>query len=94
MVGSIGWNPFFQNSEKTIEANLLHEFDQDFYGSELRLIFCGYIRPERDFESLEALKDAIRHDQQIAWEACQLESCRQIQSDEFLLATGNGACEQ
>ncbi|XLR10682.1 hypothetical protein S83_038620, partial [Arachis hypogaea] len=46
MVMSIGWNPYFDNKEKTIEPWILHKFDEDFYGKELWLIIVGYIRPE------------------------------------------------
>ncbi|PKA61545.1 riboflavin kinase [Apostasia shenzhenica] len=46
MVMSIGWNPYFNNIEKTVEPWLLHEFSEDFYGEDLRLIVVGYIRPE------------------------------------------------
>ncbi|KAF2586365.1 hypothetical protein F2Q70_00034753 [Brassica cretica] len=46
MVMSIGWNPYFNNTEKTIEPWLLHDFTEDFYGEELCLIIVGYIRPE------------------------------------------------
>ncbi|KAL5174799.1 Bifunctional riboflavin kinase/FMN phosphatase [Glycine soja] len=46
MVMSIGWNPYFNNKEKTIEPWLLHDFNEDFYGEELRLVIVGYIRPE------------------------------------------------
>lgn len=72
MVMSIGWNPYFDNTEKTIvsvsqyspfhvqylsilvyskrhrlqEPWLLHDFGEDFYGEELRLVIVGYIRPE------------------------------------------------
>nr|XP_029123026.1 bifunctional riboflavin kinase/FMN phosphatase isoform X3 [Elaeis guineensis] len=46
MVMSIGWNPYFDNTEKTIEPWLLHKFNEDFYGEELRLAIVGYIRPE------------------------------------------------
>ncbi len=31
------------------EPWLLHEFSEDFYGEELRLIVVGYIRPEVSF---------------------------------------------
>ena len=27
----VGWNPFFDNSRKTIEPWLLHDFEEDFY---------------------------------------------------------------
>lgn len=62
MVMSIGWNPFFDNSSKTIEPWLLHEFKEDFYDQELRLTVLGYIRAEANFESLDALIERIHRD--------------------------------
>lgn len=69
MVMSIGWNPYFDNTEKTIEPWLLHDFDEDFYGEELRLVIVGYIRPEANFPSLESLIERIHEDGRIAEEA-------------------------
>ena len=43
---SIGWNPTFHNEKRTVEAYLCHEFDRDFYGASMRLIVCGYVRPQ------------------------------------------------
>lgn len=34
------------------EPHLLHEFEQDFYGEELRLVILAFIRPEANFTSL------------------------------------------
>ena len=63
MVMSVGWNPFFKNERKTVEPHLLHDFrGADFYGEELRLVLCGYMRPERNYASLEALVAAINAD--------------------------------
>ena len=55
--------------EKTVEPHLLHEFKEDFYGAKLKFVICGYLRPEMDFPSLEALIDAIKNDiaQSDAW---------------------------
>ncbi|XP_078173589.1 bifunctional riboflavin kinase/FMN phosphatase-like isoform X1 [Carex rostrata] len=72
MVMSIGWNPYFDNTEKTIEPWLLHEFDEDFYGEELRLAIVGYIRPEANFPSLESLIARIHDDGRIAEKALDL----------------------
>ena len=33
MVMSIGYNPFYNNTDKTAEAWLLHSFSSDFYGT-------------------------------------------------------------
>ncbi|KAL2932058.1 Bifunctional riboflavin kinase/FMN phosphatase [Bienertia sinuspersici] len=46
MVMSIGWNPYFDNAEKTIEPWLLHEFEDDFYGEELRLVVVAKIHED------------------------------------------------
>ncbi|XP_035844690.1 bifunctional riboflavin kinase/FMN phosphatase isoform X2 [Helianthus annuus] len=72
MVMSIGWNPYFDNTEKTIEPWLLHKFDEDFYGEELHLVIVGYIRPEANFPSLESLIAKIHEDGKIAENALEL----------------------
>ncbi|XP_038977361.1 bifunctional riboflavin kinase/FMN phosphatase-like [Phoenix dactylifera] len=72
MVMSIGWNPYFDNTEKTIEPWLLHKFNEDFYGEELHLAIVGYIRPEANFPSLESLIARIQEDGRIAEKALDL----------------------
>jgi riboflavin kinase len=34
------------------EVHILHSFPRDFYGEELGVAILGYIRDERDFQSL------------------------------------------
>lgn len=48
--------------EKTVEPHLIHTFDKDFYGSRLTFVINGYLRPELDFVSLEALVQQIQDD--------------------------------
>jgi riboflavin kinase len=48
---SVGWNPYYKNQFKTVEAYLIHELD-DFYDENLKLNLCGYLRNECDFKSL------------------------------------------
>ncbi|XP_078442242.1 riboflavin kinase/FMN hydrolase [Wolffia australiana] len=72
MVMSVGWNPYFDNTEKTIEPWILHKFDEDFYGEELRLAVVGYIRPEANFSSLESLIARIHEDRRTAERALDL----------------------
>ena len=43
---SVGWNPAYDNKEKTVEAYLCAKFPRDFYGAELRLLVVGYLRPQ------------------------------------------------
>ncbi|KAJ3509269.1 hypothetical protein NLJ89_g5313 [Agrocybe chaxingu] len=51
MVMSLGWNPFYKNEKLTAEIHIIHEFESDFYGYEMRAIVLGYIRPELDYIS-------------------------------------------
>ena len=57
MVMSIGWNPYYKNEKKSMETHILHEFESDFYGSWLRVIVCGYRRPEKNYKSLGGYKE-------------------------------------
>ena len=66
-VSSVGINPFYKDvEEKTVEPHLLHTFEDDFYGADMRLVLCGFLRPEWNFPSLEALIAAIENDISVA----------------------------
>lgn len=84
---SIGWNPVYGNAEKTCEPWILHDFGEgaDFCGSDIRLVICAYIRPEANFDSLQALIDRIHRDAQVAEEALEDERYRHHAKDPFLL---------
>ncbi|GBG25705.1 Riboflavin kinase [Hondaea fermentalgiana] len=69
MVTSIGWNPYFKNDKKTVEPHILHDFKGDFYGKMLSIVVCAKIRPELNFDSMEALVEAIDNDKAIAVKA-------------------------
>ncbi|KAL6990954.1 hypothetical protein U1Q18_009074 [Sarracenia purpurea var. burkii] len=84
MVMSIGWNPYFNNAEKTIEPWLLHDFDEDFYGEDLRLTIVGYIRPEANFPTLESLIERIHQDGRIAETALELPLYSKYREDPYL----------
>lgn len=66
MVMSVGWNPYFKNVEKSMETHILGKFTQDFYGRNLRVCMAGYLRPETDFTSLDALVKQINADIAVA----------------------------
>lgn len=68
MVMSLGWNPFYKNKEKSMEIHIMHKFDNDFYNHNLSICIVGYIRPEMDFNSAEALIETIQNDIKIAEE--------------------------
>jgi len=66
MVMSLGWNPFYKNERMTAEIHILHEFERDFYGYEMKALVLGYIRPELDYTSREALIEDINTDKRVA----------------------------
>ncbi|KAG0332239.1 riboflavin kinase [Podila humilis] len=66
MVMSLGWNPFYKNEKKSAEVHIMHNFHKDFYGDELRVVVLGYIRPELDYTTLEALIEDINIDIEVA----------------------------
>ncbi|XP_031831091.1 riboflavin kinase [Nomia melanderi] len=84
MVASIGWNPFYKNEKKTVEVHLLHKFENDFYGKQIKVIFAGYIRPEQDFTSEGELIKAINNDISVAEEQLQQPHINAYKEDKFL----------
>ncbi|KAI9807939.1 MAG: hypothetical protein M1825_005245 [Sarcosagium campestre] len=66
MVMSIGWNPYYKNTNRSVEVHLLHTFPYDFYGAHMKLLILGYIRPERDYDSKDALIADIKEDAEVA----------------------------
>jgi riboflavin kinase len=75
---SIGFNPTYHNTCKTIEPHLIADssdtmnrhasscgetlFPQNFYDQRIRLSVVGFLREERPFEGLEKLIIAIKND--------------------------------
>lgn len=87
MVMSLGWNPFYKNEKLTAEIHIMHAFQNDFYGHEMKAIILGYIRPELDYisrgsfsgnscnlamtDASEALIEDIEVDKQVALNCLQ-----------------------
>ncbi|KAJ5662664.1 hypothetical protein N7462_011590 [Penicillium macrosclerotiorum] len=78
---SIGYNPFYKNTVRSVEIHIMPPLTQpsptavpqpkfnrlpDFYGTQLNLVILGYIRPEYDYVSLDALIEDIRIDCEVA----------------------------
>jgi riboflavin kinase/FMN adenylyltransferase len=64
-VANLGIRPTVDGSQRTLEVHLL-DFSGDLYGRELRVRFIHFIRNERKFPSVEALREQISEDIQIA----------------------------
>ncbi|KAJ5102795.1 hypothetical protein N7532_003324 [Penicillium argentinense] len=78
---SIGYNPFYKNTVRSVEIHVMPpttkpsptataqpKFNRlpDFYGTKLNLLILGYIRPEYDYVSMDALIEDIRVDCEVA----------------------------
>lgn len=61
-VTNVGVRPTFDNDDRlTVESNIL-DFDGNLYGSQVRLEFLSFLRPERQFPSVDALGAQIQRD--------------------------------
>lgn len=58
-----GRHPTAPDGPPTIEANIL-DFHDDIYGLRAEVTYLKFLRPERKFDSLEALKAQLSQDQQ------------------------------
>jgi riboflavin kinase len=85
MVMSIGWNPFYKNTVRSVEVHIMHDFEQDFYGSHMNLVILGFIRPEYDYVSLESLVEDIRTDIQVSKDSLEREAYARFREEESLL---------
>ncbi|XP_050672467.1 putative riboflavin kinase [Leptidea sinapis] len=83
MVVNIGWCPFYQNKEMSIETHVLHQFDKDFYGSLLKICIVGYLRPEKNFNSLDELIYAIKQDIENAHKELDSDNAMKLKTHSF-----------
>jgi riboflavin kinase len=83
---NVGYSP--TNAEKIIEAHLISDAPlQDFYNELMRLVLCGFLRPEQKFDSFPDLMAAITNDVSNAKEALEVEPYAALQFDQFLVNT-------
>lgn len=70
-VVNLGFRPTVSTgkSERILEIHLL-DFDRDIYGKDLEIRFVRYLRPEKKFESVDALVRQIDVDVRQARELC------------------------
>ena len=70
-VVNVGFRPTVsgEKAERTIEVHLL-DFHRDIYGGDIEIKFVQFLRPEKKFESIEALGKQIATDVKKARELC------------------------
>ncbi|AUH40175.1 bifunctional riboflavin kinase/FAD synthetase [Streptomyces sp. CMB-StM0423] len=66
---SVGTNPQFDGTERTVEAYALDRDDLDLYGLHVAVDFLAFVRGQERFETVEDLKDQMRRD---------VDACREL----------------
>ncbi|MGP3927789.1 bifunctional riboflavin kinase/FAD synthetase [Streptomyces sp. 8N616] len=59
---SVGTNPQFDGTERTVEAYAIDRVGLDLYGLHVAVDFLAYLRGQEKFESIEALLEGIAND--------------------------------
>ncbi|KAI7900728.1 uncharacterized protein BX663DRAFT_532150 [Cokeromyces recurvatus] len=85
MVMSLGWNPYFKNDKRSAEVHVIHEFPEDFYDAPIRVLVLGYIRPEQNYPSLDALIRDIKTDVEVAKHSLSRKQYAQARGHELFL---------
>ena len=84
MVMSVGWNPYYKNSVRSVEVDVMHDLKGDFYGARMRLLMLGFVREELDYISKEALIEDIRTDIQVTRRSLARGNWGRYRVDEWL----------
>ncbi|MCJ1381583.1 riboflavin kinase [Xylographa soralifera] len=87
---SIGYNPFYKNTVRSVEVHVLHSFPRDFYGAHMNLLILGFVRPELDYVSKEALIADIHTDMEVARRSLAREGYAVWRGDGYLRGGGKG----
>eukprot|EP01104_Vermistella_antarctica_P001535 TRINITY_DN115_c0_g2_i1.p1 TRINITY_DN115_c0_g2~~TRINITY_DN115_c0_g2_i1.p1 ORF type:complete len:184 (-),score=38.11 TRINITY_DN115_c0_g2_i1:85-636(-) len=90
MAMNIGYVPYFQNTVLSMEVHLFHDFADDFYGHELRVIGLGYIRPEASFNNIDELIQAIQDDISYSKDRLEEEENKSFVDNEFFSPSASG----
>ena len=85
MVMSIGWNPFYKNTVRSVEVHIIHKFAKDFYGSHMNLDILGFIRPEYDYVSKESLIEDIQKDIEVTGNCLARPAYAKYRDDGYLV---------
>lgn len=65
---SVGTNPQFEGTERTVEAYAIDRVGLDLYGLHVTVDFDSYVRGQQTFDSIEGLLAAIGEDVKVARE--------------------------
>ena len=66
-VSNVGCRPTVVEDSGAVVESYLYEFDREAYGEEAAVGLLEFLRPERRFENLEALRAQLERDKAAAW---------------------------
>lgn len=84
MVMSVGWNPYYKNEKRSVEVHILQAFGKDFYGTNMKVLILGFIRPEYDYVSLDSLVEDIKTDIDVTKASLARESYAKYKDEAWL----------
>lgn len=61
-VSNVGYKPTVTDERVMGVESYLYDFEEDLYGESIEVSLCAFRRPERRFDSLEALRGQLRED--------------------------------
>lgn len=74
------------------ETHILHAYNGDLYGQQLKVCICGYLRPEQNFDSLQSLIAAIENDITQAKARLELPDYQELKNSQFFINCENNNC--
>lgn len=61
-ISNVGYKPTVTSERVLGVESYLYDFDEVIYGEEIEVYLCEFLRPERRFESVEALREQLEKD--------------------------------
>lgn len=86
---SLGYNLFYGNSVRSLEVHVLAAFPADFYGARLKVCVLGFVRPEYDYDGVEALVKDIWTDVDVAARSLAREGYKGYRGEGWLVEWGD-----
>ena len=61
-IGNVGVKPTVADTEHPLAEVFVFDYKGDAYGRQVTVEFCDFLRPEKKFDTVEALKRQVEND--------------------------------
>lgn len=79
---SVGTNPQFDGTQRTVEAHVLGRDDLDLYGQQVAVVFTRFLRPMLKFNSVDELLEQMDQDIRLAADSLGVRPATRVQAAE------------